>query len=133
MNLPEITQTTLVQADQDRIAKVPASTRPTHTPGPWMASQAFFFGHDSWQITGTIGDTSPFLCHLTDDTPDYAANARLIAAAPELLAALEKAAELAEGAVKILRQFDVESGRVAAECVLRDARAAIAKATGGAA
>jgi len=61
------------------------------------------------------------------------ANARLIASAPELLAALEKAAELAEGAVKLLRQFDVESGRVAAECVLRDARAAIAKAKGGAA
>ena len=57
--------------------------------------------------------------------------ARLIAAAPELLAALEAAAELAEGAVKLLRQLGMESGRIAAECVLRDARAAIAKATGG--
>ena len=51
----------------------------------------------------------------------------------ELLAALESSAELAEGAVKLLRQLDMESGRVAAECVLRDARAALASATGGAA
>jgi hypothetical protein len=45
----------------------------------------------------------------------------------ELAEALESAAELAEGAVKLLRQLDMESGRVAAECVLRDARAALAR------
>ena len=57
--------------------------------------------------------------------------AELEAINAELLAALEAAAELAEGAVKLLRQLDMESGRIAAECVLRDARAAIARATGG--
>ena len=61
----------------------------THTQGPWKAHPAFFFGHDSLQITGTNGDSSPFLCRLTDDTPNFEANARLIAAAPELLAALK--------------------------------------------
>ena len=60
-----------------------------------------------------------------------AENATLVAAAPELLAALEAAAELAEGTVKLMRQLDMESGRIAAGCVLRDARADIAKATGG--
>jgi len=112
--------TRINQADQDRIANLRASTRPTHTPGPWMASQAFFFGHDSWQITGTNGDTSPFLCHLIDDTPDYAANARLIAAAPELLAALEALCE-----DKYLAD-PINADR------MRAARAAIAKAKGGA-
>ena len=88
-----------------------------HTPGPWMASQAFFFGHDSLQITGTNGDTSPFLCRLVDDTPDYTANARLIAAAPELLEVAHLI--LAEDLLDFLPE----------EYVSR-VRAAIAKATG---
>jgi len=57
----------------------------THTQGPWKAHAAYFFGRDSFQITGTNGDSSPFLCRLTDDTPNFEANARLIAAAPDLL------------------------------------------------
>jgi len=64
-------------------------TTHTHTQGPWKAHPAFFFGHDSFQITGTNGDSSPFLCRLTDDTPNFEANARLIAACPDLLAALK--------------------------------------------
>ena len=94
-----------------------------HTPGPWMASQAFFFGHDSLQITGTNGDTSPFLCRLVDDTPDYTANARLIAAAPELLDALER----------ISTAYDETLHHPIAAPLLQaiyGARAAIAKATG---
>ena len=94
-----------------------------HTPGPWTATQAFFFGHDSLQITGTNGDTSPFLCRLTDDTPDYEANARLIAAAPDLLNLMTAATRLDEltGA-----NLEVYSRTFAAL-----ARAAISKATGG--
>ena len=60
---------------------------------------------------------------------ERAANVCLLRSAPDLYAALEAAAELAEGTVKLLRQLDMESGRIAAECVLRDARAALAKAT----
>ena len=63
-------------------------TTHTHTQGPWKAHAAYFFGRDSFQITGKNGDSSPFLCRLTDDTHDYEANARLIYAAPELLACL---------------------------------------------
>jgi bacterioferritin-associated ferredoxin len=47
-------------------------------------------------ICGTNGDSSPFICRLTADTPDYAANARLIAAAPELLEHLRQMTDLAE-------------------------------------
>jgi hypothetical protein len=101
---------------------VNASTRHTHTPGPWMASQAFFFGHDSLQITGTNGDTSPFLCRLIDDTPDYAANARLIAAAPTMLAACMSALRALED--------NLQPGPMD-EDAKEGLRAAIARATGG--
>lgn len=53
---------------------------------------------------------------VTRDSEEMKANARLIAAAPELLEALEGAEELAEGAIKLLRQLDMETGRIAAEC-----------------
>ena len=101
-----------------------------HTPGPWdvepKGSRHF--------VDGADGLTVAYLDRAgVRERAEIEANARLIASAPELLAALEAAAELAEGTVKLLRQLDMESGRIAAECVLRDARAAIAKATGGAA
>jgi len=51
------------------------------------------------------------------------ANARLIAAAPELLEALEDLASLAEAAMREVGEYDIEAE-------LADARAAIAKATG---
>ena len=92
-----------------------------HTPGPWTVDNQYIHGPDGIRFLAVAGDGAG------------QANALLIASAPELLAALEAAAELAEGTVKLLRQLDMESGRIAAECVLRDARAAIAKATGGAA
>ena len=100
-----------------------AGTR-QHTPGPWKASRAFFFGHDSWQITGTNGDTSPFLCRLTDDSPDYAANARLIASSPDLLAACMSALRALED--------NLQPGPMD-EDAKEGLRAAIAKATGGSA
>jgi hypothetical protein len=123
---------------------VNASTRPTHTPGPWRVKQTGFTYFRDLTILGADwhGEETPIAAALVRNAlhpygradkarAEIEANAMLIAAAPDLLAALEKAAELAEGAVELLRQLDMESGRVAAECVLRDARAAIAKATGG--
>lgn len=56
-----------------------------HTPGPWSAHHEYFFGHDSFMVNGTVGDTSPFLSRFSDSTPDYEANALLVAQAPELL------------------------------------------------
>ena len=105
-----------------------------HTPGPWHSE-----GYPRYVDPTVVSPDGP-VCAISTGPLDRtlprkpaAANARLIAAAPELLAALVASAELAEGAIKLLRQLDMESGRIAAECVLRDARAAIAKATGGAA
>jgi len=95
-----------------------------HTPGPWKAHPAFFFGHDSFPITGTNGDSSPFLCRLTDDTPNFEANARLIAAAPDLLYALRE----------ILADIDYAGARLPLGTIgtlrIRLAIAAIAKAEG---
>ena len=92
-----------------------------HTPGPW------YLNPRGWVVQSTGDIVTRLECSYNKE-----ANARLIAAAPELLEALEGAEELAEGAIKLLRQLDMETGRIAAECVLRDARAAIAKAKGGA-
>ena len=89
-----------------------------HTPGPWFAKfeagryvisyQGEFGPHRALAITGGF-------------QPDNAANARLIAAAPELLEALQA--------------VDVLFGHLATDSTQRiwvdNARAAIAKATTG--
>lgn len=57
-------------------------TTTTHTPGPWATY--INGGKDGW-IANAEGDL--IACAVRDDT--MAANARLIAAAPDLLAALQ--------------------------------------------
>lgn len=112
-----------------------------HTPGPYIRDGLFILTQRIENSSG-IGELVAKLPEFDsrkfvgESEAEYQARFRrfcatgdLLAAAPELLAALESAAELAEGAIKLLRQLDMESGRVTAECVLRDARAAIAKAT----
>lgn len=56
-----------------------------HTPGPWFIDSFAQIG-DEKSIIGRVycGDIFP-----NDDLPECTANARLIAAAPELLEALE--------------------------------------------
>lgn len=67
------TETTTRQTDQPK---------GQHTPGPWSA--------DEWAPGFTVSapDSHYSVCHL-EDCNNAEANARLIAAAPELLAALE--------------------------------------------
>lgn len=89
-----------------------------HTPGPWVA----VFNNVFWEVAPenrqendpyTIGD----VCASNPENPESGlqeANARLFAAAPELLAALEGVLRVADRATK---EFDA-------------ARAAIAKALG---
>ena len=108
-----------------------------HTDGPWIRRRDIDNSPDIHILAedgALIATVSAMVSFnpVTRDSEEMKANARLIAAAPELLEALEGAEELAEGAIKLLRQLDMETGRIAAECVLRDARAAIAKAKGGA-
>jgi len=84
-----------------------------HTPGPWKREAKT--GRNRFRITDARG-------HQVADTNTYnedaEANADVIAAAPELLEALQ---ELVDG------MTDVEDSE---SCVLFRARAAIAKATG---
>lgn len=110
-----------------------------HTPGPWWIDleSRFTLGGDSRSVEALTPDgkmVTREICNLmfdTDGHPDGAeyledvANARLIAAAPELLSACEDALGL----------FDVvalsESMTTAEANVIRVLRAAITKAQGG--
>ena len=91
-----------------------------HTPGPWMHERI----HDAipydWRVLAATGER---VAEVADwvapraESEEGEANARLIAAAPELLVALE-----------MLREQIVTSGR-ASDLVLAASQAAIRKAT----
>ena len=101
-----------------------------HTPGPW----AVFKGYDgSLSVSATksfrinnISAGTPVICdvypHLDADGFSGEANARLIAAAPDMLEALQNMLGLTE-ASDYMAQGEIE----------QQARAAIVKATGSAA
>lgn len=92
-----------------------------HTPGPWEVDENDLMIFSAGGNGKRIADTMP---HDEDDMPDdeWRANAVLIAAAPELLAALE--AMLAAGSAYGC-DFTQNNPRIAMQ-----ARAAIAKAKG---
>lgn len=103
-------------------------TEPTHTPGPWIAREQRTSGGDSlgWIIEyagGRIGWSSYATAEPNEgEGPPYAvggANARLIAAAPDLLLSLRNVLALAP---------DVDDADHFREA-LEGARTAIAKAT----
>jgi hypothetical protein len=88
----------------------------THTPGPWCAEgHNVFKGARPLPLALFIADCSHSGAHRPQAETE--ANARLIAAAPELLAAL----------IEVVAEADRET------TPFIKARAAIAKATGGAA
>jgi type VI protein secretion system component VasF len=87
----------------------------SHTPAPWELRQS---ANGYWFIDHEQGDEGYTLTKLECGERD----ARLIAAAPELLAALQNVAAC----------FDANDPDSMANA-MADARAAIAKATGGAA
>ncbi len=98
-----------------------------HTPGPWELSE----GDTSLWAKSPLGARvriSNIIKHLPINGINHAANARLIAAAPELLATLERLLSIAnDGAV--MRH---ETGKPAwsfIDEVKTQARAAITKAT----
>lgn len=108
-----------------------------HTQGPW---EAWCDNHGEYaaNVEREGGERLPFDVCAGDEaivtvygfSEESSANARLIAAAPELLDALEEVALVLAGI--IAASEDRESARLAGDPYER-ARAAIAKATGGAA
>lgn len=96
------------------VSSVNAGAVPAHTPGPWT------YYHTGWLVyagkliadCGRSGELSP---------DEMRANANLIAAAPDLLAALKRLLSATEQNLGDIHDAEEQ------------ARAAIAKATGGAA
>ena len=110
-----------------------------HTPGPWYVGSGTYEGRNIYSVASvTDGEGftyQPIVATAEDDGIDcWDANARLIAAAPELLEALKwyesKAKQMGRAAIhqdsklilELMKEIAVEYGA--------QARAAIAKATG---
>jgi hypothetical protein len=94
-----------------------------HTAGPWGCTYTSSHAHD-YRITGANGFALPLKIEANDHS-EQRANARLIAAAPELLEALYAALPFIEDAEA---DKDYKAGAVAK--VTKQLREAIAKATG---
>ena len=90
-----------------------------HTPGPWNVVDGRWITSDKGDLATTV-----VLGHGRKD--EMTANARLIAAAPELLVALDQCRAALRG-VQLGRVLDP----VQLDGILGQARAAMAKATGG--
>lgn len=102
-------------------------TNAKHTPGPWLVSRGKYDEHRGYPH-GTVRHNGIIICGLppVDRLPrregEEAANARLIAAAPALLAACEALCEAIYGRDFERLQDDDDEGD--------DMRATIAKARG---
>jgi len=88
-----------------------------HTSGPWVVGTTD--GHKTFNITGPQGSL-PYIAIVGEERMENSANARLIAAAPELLAALRAILEVDHPDADYFRMI---------ERTKRIARNAIAKAT----
>ncbi len=91
----------------------------THTPGPWLAN-----------VDTVWRGGEPIVCHPINSARSIA-DARLIAAAPALLAALESVVSLWEDWAKESAQLR-EPLRRSVEMRVEEARAALQLARGGA-
>ena len=95
-----------------------------HTPGPWRAVELpHYYGRIQEIVAENLRTVAQCELRPAGKREETAANARLIAAAPELLFALEQA-------TKILCHLDEAIPAIAIEEAINDAREAIAKATG---
>jgi hypothetical protein len=100
---------------------------PTHTPGPWYPVTLDASPDHAWAIDSELVEIAR-LSEWPDNQTEAEANARLIAAAPDLLAALESlAVGLSPASVEIQRENLADLCRVCREI----AESAISKAKGG--
>jgi hypothetical protein len=96
-----------------------------HTPGPWSSRGRAIRGPHPKDPAGRARIVAKAIWDNGTYVDEAEANARLIAAAPELLEALEDLVCLAERAMR-----ESESGEWMVDEELRDARDAIEKARG---
>ena len=101
----------IARGEAQAITEIPVPTRPEHTPGPWTVDNQYIHGPDGIRFLAVAGDGAG------------QANARLIASAPELLAACMSALRALED--------NIQPGPMD-EDAKTGLREAIAKATGGA-
>lgn len=69
-----------------------------HTPGPWKVENGKIYGRNGTYITRDVAYVPDYVARMDASTMapvEQSSNARLIAAAPDMLAALHKALELA--------------------------------------
>jgi len=100
-----------------------------HTPGEWVTKTGNGWAHIYVDVKrGSAVDKTIAACAIASNLSECEANARLIAAAPDLLAALIALDECYCEAGNELSKSERHQHRL----VLIDARAAIAKATGAA-
>lgn len=90
-----------------------------HTPGPWSITERAVVANASTPVAHRVKWWSAGLLEIEER-----ANASLISAAPELLAALEELTEIVQGAIEQRSAKDLDS------FTLQPAIAAIAKAKG---
>ena len=106
-----------------------------HTPGPWIVKRSgmgypyqIVALNESDKKPGAVGKAITRWAAITLPSSDEGkANARLIAAAPHLLAFAEWTESLLTGAENVGLHLDIDKQHIRAQ-----ARAVIAKATGGA-
>lgn len=106
-----------------------------HTPGPWKV----FENPEGLPVVESTGPHADAVAHIRwarreADGAEVDANARLIAAAPDLLEALRLAIQFVEKPKLVDALRDLPDGwaePVSRDATLQAARAAIAKATGG--
>jgi hypothetical protein len=107
------------------------TTKPTaqHTPGPWAPD----INGEIWTSTGPTGCFNRRIASVNLEVFDCGANARLIAAAPELLALTQKSERLTGVLTAALRSGAI-TGLKGDEwnAFVDDARALLAKIEGGA-
>lgn len=108
-----------------------------HTPGPWRAVQpeSQLERNNAWNIIASSPHVESLLQTVASingpwKQANYAANARLIAACPELLVALQRAVEQFDYTVKSMTLGHTVSISSLQNCSAM-ARQAILKATGG--
>lgn len=110
----------------------------SHTPGPWKAYWQRSYSYNrvgNWGFVsreGTIEHREVRTFNCSEEDPECAANARLIAAAPEMLAVLEALVGVADYASAAIGDDNTLNSPTLRRLIDR-ARAAIAKAEGGAA